>query len=173
MTSTDLPKRSTSLLLRTLLAAAIVFSCLIQTVVFSWIYTNSQLQAARRNGVFPSAEEGMLSLTSEGYLEPREIKIIYAGPNSFNREGAPHVWFVVACVWAEKRVDGSQVGNGTNDFDFPGSYFLHARDGWVLMPEGAFPEFVGFWMKVFGLAGPGSSQPSHEREAGSRTGCER
>jgi hypothetical protein len=32
--------------------------------------------------------------------------------------------------------------------------------GWVHVPEGAFPEFIGFWMEVFGWAGEGQSTPS-------------
>lgn len=39
---------------------------------------------------------------------------------------------------------------------------FNTKEGWVHMPEGAFPELIGFWMEVFGLAGPGSSQPTHD-----------
>jgi hypothetical protein len=39
-------------------------------------------------------------------------------------------------------------------------FFLQTKEGWVHMPEGAFPGFIGFWMKVFGMAGPGQSEPS-------------
>jgi hypothetical protein len=32
------------------------------------------------------------------------------------------------------------------DYYDTGSFYLRVRDGWVHVPEGAFPEFIGFVM---------------------------
>jgi hypothetical protein len=112
----------------------------------------------------------MLALVARNYIEPRKVEIIYAGTNSFDGS-SPHVWYVIACVWGGKRADGSPVGSKRHDYDQPGHFFLHTKDGWVFVPEGAFPEFMGFWMKVYGLAGPGSSQPSHDWGSAPQTDC--
>jgi hypothetical protein len=134
----------------------------------SWVYTASQLRAARAAGVFASAEEGMLALVAKGYVQPDDTQIVYAGTNSFDGS-SPHIWYVVACVWGGKRADGSAV----HDYDQPGSYFLDTKEGWVHVSEGAFPELVGFWMKVYGMAGPGSAQATQEWGSSPRRGCVR
>ena len=133
-------------------AAAVVVFC-------SWWYTASQLQIAARHGIFPTAEEGVRQLVSTGYVAIEDIEIVYAGPNSF-RGTAPHVWFVITKVRAASRIGGSGMAGGTGNCDGPGSFFLDIKDGWVQVPEGAFPELIGFWMNVYGLAGPGKRQPS-------------
>jgi hypothetical protein len=131
----------------------ILFSC--------WLYTTSQLRAARETGVFSSAEEGMRGIIAKSYVEFEDYQIIYAGTNSFDGS-SPQVWYVIACVWGGHRADGSPTGSKRHDYDQPGLFFINTKDGWVFMPEGAFPQFTSFWMKVFGLAGPGSSQPTHD-----------
>jgi len=118
----------------------------------SWFYTVTRLESARRWGVYASAEQGMRDKIARGYQGIEKIEIVSAGTNSFDGSD-PHVWYVMANVWAERRSDGGLVGGAGSDHDVPGSFFLHTRDGWVWMPEGAFPEVIGFWMKVFGLAG--------------------
>lgn len=134
----------------------------VAVVVFcSWWYTTSQLQIAARHGVFPTAEEGMRHFVSRGYVGIEDTEIVYAGPNSF-RGASPHVWFVVAKVQATSRIDGSAMVSGTGNCDSPASFFLNTKDGWVLVPEGAFPGLIGFWMDVYGLAGPGQQCPSIE-----------
>jgi hypothetical protein len=135
-------------LLTGLVIVVLVTSC-------SWIYTRTQLARARSNGVYASAEEGMLAHAEKYYTADREVKILNAGPNSFQ----PHVWFVIAEVRASARADGSELGH--NGCDAPGYFFLQTKEGsWVWMPEGAFPGFIGFWMEVFGWAGEGQSTPS-------------
>ena len=154
-------KRYHSVLLWIALMAGIVYMCVGVILFSSWIYTTNQLRAARERGVFSSAEEGIRSRIVENYIEPDDYQIIYAGTNSFDGSSS-HVWYVIACVWGGHRLDGSSIGSKKHDYDQPGHFFLNTRDGWVYMPEGAFPEFIGFWMKVFGLAGPGASQPTHD-----------
>jgi hypothetical protein len=61
-------------------------------------------------------------------------------------------------VRAAARVDGFPIGR--NGCDAPGTYFLHTREGWVQVPEGAFPEWIGIWMDAFHLAGPVESTSS-------------
>ena len=98
----------------------------------------------------------------DGYVGIQEARITHAKQENF-LGGGPHIWFVIACVWAESRADGSPVGSSTHDFDFPGDYYLETKDGWVLMPENSSPLFVGIWMRIFGLAGDGSGgQTIHE-----------
>jgi len=43
------------------------------------------------------------------------------------------------------------VGNARDDYDFPGSFYIKVREGWVHVPEGAFPVFIGRMMEVFGM----------------------
>jgi hypothetical protein len=154
-------KRSRSVLFWLTLAVGIPLTCIGVTLISSWLYTTIQLRAAREAGVFSSAEEGMRALIAKSYVEPDRYQIIYAGTNSFDGS-SPHVWYVIACVWGGHRVDGSPTGSEKHVYDQPGVFFLDTKEGWVFVPEGAFPELMGFWMQVFDLAGPGSSQPTHD-----------
>jgi hypothetical protein len=121
---------------------------------WSWYFTTSRLNASAQTfGIHPSPEEAMMAGIRDGWVGIQEAWIRDSGPDTAPG-GGPHVWFVTACVWAESRADGSPVGSETHDFDFPGGYYLETRDGWVAMPESS-ALFVGFWMKVFGLAGDG------------------
>ncbi len=138
---------------RFLIALGIVVSF----VVFSWIYTTVQLKNARAKGVYTTPEQGMQALAEKYYAADREVKIVYAGTNSFDGSN-PHVWYVIAEVRATARADGSELGS--NGCDAPGSFFLQTREGWVHVPEGAFPTYMGFWMKVFDWAGEGNPTPS-------------
>jgi hypothetical protein len=127
----------------------------------TWLYTAVALRLAQAGGVYATAEEGMRSRIARGYIEPEKSQIIYAGTNSFDGS-SPHVWYVIACVWGGHRADGTPTGSARHAYDQPGFFFLHTKDGWVFISEGAFPGFIGYWMKVFGMAGPGSAQPSHD-----------
>lgn len=143
----------------------IFLGILIAIVPVSWAYTSIQLSSARSKGVHASPEEGMLALIDQNYAPDKTVKILYAGPNSQNGN-QPHVWYVIAEVRASARADGSEMGS--NGCEAPGSFFLQTTDGWVHVPEGAFPGFVGFWMNVFDMAGDGLAAsttpwvPGHE-----------
>lgn len=126
-------------------------------VTLSWGYTTVQVNVARSKGIYTSAEQGMLAHADKYYSADRNVKILYAGTNSFDGS-KPHVWYVIAEIHATSRADGSDLGH--NRCDAPGSYFLQTKEGWVHVPEGAFPTIIGFWMKIFGLAGEGQSTPS-------------
>jgi len=133
---------------------------LIAIVVFSWGYTSIQLSVARSKGVYASPEQGMLAMADKYYTADKKVKIVYAGTNSLDGRN-PHVWYVIAEVRASARSDGSELGHDGNGCDAPGSFFLQTKDGsWVHVSEGAFPTYMGFWMKVFDMAGEGQSEPS-------------
>lgn len=159
--------------LRIALFAICIIVAITGVVFWSWSYTTSRIKSARSIGVFSSPSEGMRSLVDSGWTGVEEARIVRAVPETALGHSS-HLWFVIACVWAESRVDGSAVGSSTHDYDYPGSYFVDTKEGWILMPESSRPLFVGFWMKVFGLAGDGegrivqepSRTPACIREAG-------
>ena len=145
--------------------AKVVLGCISIVVIMSWLYTLVVLHFARQTGIYPSAEAGMLDHIARVYIEPDKYQIIYAGTNSFDGS-SPHVWYVIACIWGGTRSDGSPLGSERHVYDQPGLFFLDTGPGWLRISEAAFPEYLGFWMKVFGLAGPGSSVPSHDWGSG-------
>lgn len=136
-----------------LFTLGIVVAC----VALSWVYTSVQLSIARSKGVYETAEQGMRALVDKSYTSDRQVKILYAGTNSFDGS-KPYVWYVIAEVHASARADGSSLSK--QGCDAPGSFFLETKDGWVFVPEGAFPGFMGFWMDFFSMAGPGQAEPS-------------
>ena len=133
------------------LIAIFVIAAAFTFILGSWLFMMIRINSARSIGVFPTPAEGMLTQVRSGWIGIQEAKIVQAVPETAPGGGA-HVWFVVACVWAESKADGSAVGSPTHDFDAPASYFVDTYEGWVLMPGVSTP-FVGFWMKVFRLAG--------------------
>jgi hypothetical protein len=135
----------------------IAWGTAVAVIAFAWFYTSVQLVSARANGVYSTPEEAMRSMAEEYYSADRSVKILYAGTNSFNGS-QPHIWYVIAEVRATSRADGSSLRY--QGCEAPGVFFIQTKDGWVYVPEGAFPEFIGFWMKVFGWAGEGQSTPS-------------
>lgn len=145
-------------IMRMVLASILIMIAFAVHALFAaWLYTSLQLARARSHGAYATAEQAMLAEIEKGYIGVSQAEILYAGPNSFE-DRQPHVWYVIAEVRAAARVDGSKIGR--NGCDAPGSFYLQTADGWVHVPEGAFPEIVGFWMSVFGLAGPGLSSPT-------------
>lgn len=137
-----------------------VLGMVIASAALSWVYSSVQLSIAHSKGVYETAEQGMLALVDKGYASDRQVKILYAGTNSLDGS-KPYIWYVIAEVHASARADGSNLSE--NGCDAPGSVFLQTKDGWVYMPEGAFPGFIGFWMGLFDMAGPGQSEPSTAR----------
>lgn len=139
------------------LVLVLVLWFVVTLLIVGWGYTSAQLARASARGVYDSAEEGIRSRLEERYVGIERIDILYAGTNSFDGS-RPQVWYVIAEVRARSRADGSSLGE--NGCDAPGSFFLQTEEGWVWVPEGAFPQIVGFWMDMFGMAGPGQSTPS-------------
>lgn len=112
-----------------------------------WFYTTLRLKIAKREGVYETPEEGMRVLVTESWIDVAKVEITYAGPNSFDGSN-PDVWFVIARVWAAQRGDGKPVHQ--RGYDSAGSFFLRVQEGWVHVPEGKFPELIGFGMRLFG-----------------------
>ena len=128
--------------------------------------TSSYIAVARSQGIYASPEQGMIERANTWYSGDPEVEIMYAGPNAHNGM-QPHVWYVIAEVRVHARSAGSILG--PDDCDAPGSYFLQMRDGWVQIPEGNYPELMGIWMKVFGMAGSGEAEPSTHKDSSSPT----
>ena len=162
-----------SRLLRVGLIAFCIIAVALGFTFWSWSFTTSRLNSARSIGVFPSPSEGMLMLVQSDYVGIQEARIIDVVQETFPLGGGTHVWFVTVCVWADSREDGSPVGSPTHDFDFGGSYFVDTHEGWVMMPEGSLPLFVGFWMPIFDLAGDDSAQPFHDPSGEPKRPCVR
>ena len=119
-------------------------------VAGGWLYMSSTLALARREGVYPTPEDGMLARIPRSWIDVERVEIERAGPNA--RDGSqPHVWFVVARVWATRRSDWTPVGGP--GYDLPGSFFLRVSDGWVHVPEGRLPVLVGWLMDRYGYEG--------------------
>lgn len=78
-------------------------------VASSWIYTAVQLDIAQAKGVYSSPEQGMIARAEQNYLADRQVKILYAGTNSFDGT-KPHIWYVIAEIRASARADGSALG---------------------------------------------------------------
>ena len=112
----------------------------------------------------------MRALITKNYLEPYQYQIVQASPNAFDGSN-PHVWYVIAYVWGDYRVGGSRVGNEHHNYDQPGAYFLNTKDGWVFIGEGILPEFVGYSMKFFNLAGDGLAEPIYKPDTYSQGRC--
>jgi hypothetical protein len=148
-----------SKLLRIFLIFAILIVAALVFTAWSWNFTTSRINASIQSfGVHQSPTEAMLNGIDEGYVGIQEARITMAVPET-GPGGAPYIWFVTVCIWADSRADGSSVGSATNDFDFGGSYYLQTKSGWILMPETSAPLFVAFWMRVFDLEGEGIAGP--------------
>jgi hypothetical protein len=163
-------KRVRSFIPWLMLAVGISLTCTVMVLFWTWSYTSVVLGMTRQEGIYPSAEDGMRAVIASAYVRPDDVQIIYAGTNSFDGSN-PNVWYVIACVWGGKRADGSPVGTRKHVYDQPGTFFLATKDGWVHVGEGYFPEVLGFWMRVYGLAGPGSARPSHDWGSTPSRGC--
>ena len=119
-------------------------------VIATGLYMVATLERAKREGVYATPEEGMRLLANRSWHDVERVEIEYAGPNAFDGSN-PHVWFVTAKVWAASRGDGKPMS--PRGYGAAGSFFLRLEDGWVHVPEGAFPQFVGLLMRLFNYWG--------------------
>ena len=115
----------------------------------TFLYTVWQVESAKSRGIYSTPEDGMRASMS-GYSGVERVEIEYAGTNSFDGSN-PHVWFVVARTYGHDRSDGEVFGE--DESIGGGSFFLRVENGWVHVPEGTFPEFVGFGMHLYGVYG--------------------
>jgi hypothetical protein len=117
------------------------FACL-------WVYAASQLVLAKNAGVYPTVEAAIVGKNSQGWGGARVVRVenVHASPNS--RDSQPHVWFGGAKVYLDRVPQGGDLDNYSS-----GSFYLHVRDGWVHVPEGAFPDFIGWVMELYNMEG--------------------
>ncbi len=116
----------------------------------SWIYATGQLTLARAEGIYATPEEAMTQklIKGVGGSPVERVEILGTGINDHNGS-LPRVLYVRAWVFADQRPNGKPTPRGYG----VGSCFLRVEDGWVHMSEGAFPEFVGWVMELYGMEG--------------------
>jgi hypothetical protein len=128
----------------------------------SGLYTSRALNWASKEGIYATPVEGVISRANRWYCDVDRVEIERASTNSFDGS-SPHVWYVIWTVYADHRAPCSLEDPGEplyhQTYESVGQYYLNVKDGWVMMPEGMLPDFIGFWMSVFQLAGPGD--PTH------------
>lgn len=115
----------------------------------SWVYAVSQLALAKNNGIYPSVEEAVILKNSQGWGGAQVVKVEDVRASVNQHDGSqPHVWFGGARVYLDR------VPQGWDRTEFSsGSYYLHVKQGWVHVPEGAIPEFIGWVMELYNLEG--------------------
>jgi hypothetical protein len=115
----------------------------------SWVYAASQLAMAKEGGVYPTVEAAVIGNAGTGWGGANVVSItdIHTGPNY--RDGSqPYLQFGTAVIHYDRIPDGhSRLSSSI------GSFYIHTREGWVLMSEGAIPEFVGWVMLLYNLEG--------------------
>jgi hypothetical protein len=116
----------------------------------SWVYAASQLTLAKNAGVYPTVEQAIIANNSHGFggAEVVRIENVRAGPN--RPDAQPHVWFGYATVYLDKVPQGY---NSDHDHYLSGNYYIHVKEGWVYVGEGAFPEFIGWVMELYNMEG--------------------
>lgn len=123
-------------------------------------YTLAALALVRGQGVYQTPQAGVIARANQYYCGVEKVVIDQAATNSFDGSN-PHVWYVIYTVCAKNRTPCDPAHPGAplyhQTFERGGNFYLNVRGGWVMVPEGMFPEFIGFWMKVLGQAGPGDS----------------
>ena len=125
-------------------------------------YTIDALNWARSQGVYETPQQGVIDRANQKYCGIQKIDIEQAATNSFDGSD-PHIWFVFFTVYAQSHAPCDPEHHGSplhhQTYEKGGSFYLNTQEGWVWMPEGRFPEFIGYWMKKLDLAGPGD--PTH------------
>jgi hypothetical protein len=118
----------------------------------TWVYATSHLTLAKNEGIYDTPEEAVLALNSSGWGGAEVIRIenVHAGPN-FPNGTLPHVWFGGADVYLDRIPDG-----GRWDHYAAGSFYLRVEEGWVHIPEGALPDYIGWVMALYDLEGVGN-----------------
>jgi hypothetical protein len=114
-----------------------------------WVYAASQLALAKNAGVYPTVEQAIIARNSQGWggAEVVRIENVRAGPN--RPDAQPHVWFGGATVYLDRVPQGEN-----KDYDsIGGSFYIHVKEGWVSIGEGAFPVFIGWIMELYNMEG--------------------
>jgi hypothetical protein len=111
-------------------------------------YTFAVLSLARGQGVYASPQAGVAALAQKNHPTYPNLEILNAGPIRLDGSSA-HIWYITwrACLAANTLGDRPDCLGG-------GNYYIHARDGWIFVGEGYFPELLGFFMQILGLSAP-------------------
>jgi len=114
-----------------------------------WIYATSHLAMAKSDGVYATVEEAIIANNSQGWGGAKVVRVenVHAGPIRYDGS-QPHVWFGGSTVYLDRVPEG-----WSRSIYSTGSYYIHVREGWVFVAEGAFPEFLGWVMELYGLEG--------------------
>ena len=116
---------------------------------FSWFHATSQIELAKNEGIYATAEEAVIALNSQGWGGAQVVKIEDVRASSNRWDGSqPHVWFGGCTVYLDRIPEGWDRTQYSS-----GSYYIHVWGGWVHIPEGAFPEFIGWVMELYDLEG--------------------
>lgn len=142
-----LPGRARLLLLVLPLLVVLLGAC-------PWVYAVSQLELAKREGIYDSPTDAMRARVAavEGVRVVR-VEMLSAGPAARD-QSRPHVWFAGANVLYDRPHPFS--GQRREAF---GSYYIRVEEGWVHVPEGAFPPLIGRIMELYHLEGVGTPIP--------------
>jgi len=138
---------------RLLLLASLLLIPLL--VAGPWAYAVARLEMAKREGVYATPEEAVRAraATVEG-VEVERIQMMWDGPS--DPDGTlPHVWFAGANVIYDR--PHPYTGRRFNSM---GSYYIRVEEGWVHVPEGAFPTLIGRLMTIYHLEGAGDNAPA-------------
>jgi hypothetical protein len=114
----------------------------------SWVYTASQLELAKNQGIYNSPEEAVIARNSGGFggAEVVRIEDVRARPNRGHPQSL--VWFGRATVYMDRVPQGYTWTQYS-----AGSFYIRVREGWVHVSEGAFPEFIGWVMRLYKMEG--------------------
>jgi hypothetical protein len=114
-----------------------------------WAYAASRLALAKNEGVYPSVEEAVIARNSQGFGGAEVVRIEAVRASVNQHDGSqPHVWFGGATVYMDRVPDGY-----TWDHYAAGSFYIRVKEGWVHVPEGAFPSFIGWVMELYNMEG--------------------
>ena len=117
--------------------------------LYIWIYATSQLALAKNEGIYPTVEEAVITRNSQGWGGAEVVRLEDVRASINQHDGSrPHVWFGGATVYLDRVPRGSDRAQYSS-----GSYYLHVKEGWVHVSEGALPGLIGWVMELYGLEG--------------------
>jgi len=119
---------------------------------FSWLHATSQIDLAKSRGSYATVEEAVIAINSQGWGGANVVKVedirVSPGWDGFQ----PHVWFGSCTIYLDRPPEGVPKGWDRTQYS-GGSYYIHVREGWVLVPESASPLFIGWVMELYDLEG--------------------
>jgi hypothetical protein len=136
--------------LNRILWTGVVLAALVPLYFLSiYTYAAARIALAKNQGVYPTIEAAVIATNSQGFGDAQVISVenVRAEPN-YGDGRQPFMWYGTATINLDR------IPRGYTKASFHGgSYYMHVRDGWVFMPESAFPEFVGWVMELYHMEG--------------------